>query len=352
MRAAVKYPMPTNPTAESPLKAVGLKKNYVVTPRFGFSRHVQIVRAVDMDLALWRGETLGLVGESGCGKSTLARLLMGLEAPSAGHIELLGRDLAALKPKELRRLRRNMQMVFQDPYTSLNPRLTVEQIVMDPLEIHSGIVEKSRRRARVRELLTLVGVNPLNADRYPHQFSGGQRQRIGIARALALEPEILICDEPVSALDVSVQAQVVNLLEDLKSELRMSYIFIAHDLSVVRHIADRVAVMYLGNIVEMGPKIEIYERPSHPYTEALLSAVPVPDPKARDRRRRIVLTGDPPSPANPPSGCKFRTRCWKAEELCAIEVPTLRPRGSTGHEVACHFPAGDPIENPPLRSTQ
>jgi oligopeptide/dipeptide ABC transporter ATP-binding protein len=287
---------------------------------------------------LRRGETLGIVGESGCGKSTLARLLMRLDEPTAGAAFYHGRNIFDASHEELRRLRRNVQMVMQDPYTSLNPRMTVADIVGEPFEIHPEVVPQRDRRARVRELLDLVGLSPEHIHRYPHQFSGGQRQRIGIARALALRPEVIVCDEPVSALDVSIQAQIINLLESLRKTLGMSYIFIAHDLSVVRHVADRVAVMYLGKIVEIGTREEIYGRPTHPYTQALLSAAPVPDPKRRGRRRIIRLEGDVPSPANPPSGCRFRTRCWKATDRCAAEEPALvdRPEADP-HPSACHF---------------
>jgi peptide/nickel transport system ATP-binding protein len=263
---------------------------------------------------------------------------MRLEEPTSGTAFYRGRDLFEATGEELRRLRRHLQMVMQDPYTSLNPRMTVADIVGEPFEIHPEVVPREERRARVRELLDLVGLSPEHIHRYPHQFSGGQRQRIGIARALALRPEIVVCDEPVSALDVSIQAQIINLLESLRKTLGMAYIFIAHDLSVVRHVADRVAVMYLGRIVEIGTKTEIYERPTHPYTQALLSAVPVPDPRTRGRRRIIRLEGDVPSPANPPSGCRFRTRCWKATERCAAEEPPLveRPEADP-HPSACHY---------------
>ena len=321
------------------LKAENLVKYYPIKAGV-LRRTVGQVKAVDgVSFELYKGETLGIVGESGCGKSTLGRMLMRLEEPTAGKLTFDGVDMYSKKGAEMRRLRRDIQIVFQDPYTSLNPRKTVGDIVGEPFEIHRDVVPKAGRRRRVEELLDLVGLNPEHINRYPHQFSGGQRQRIGIARGVALNPKVIICDEPVSALDVSVQAQVVNLLEKLQNELGLAYIFIAHDLSVVRHISDRVGVMYLGKLVEMGDEDEIYSRPTHPYTQALLSAVPLPDPTLRNVREQIVLTGDVPSPANPPAACRFHTRCWKAQEICSIEEPLLveRPDGESAHDSACHF---------------
>ena len=324
--------------SEVVLETRDLVKHFPLTRGIVFKTKFGDVRAVDgVNLQLKRGETLGVVGESGCGKSTLAKLLVGLEKPTSGSIVIRGNDMSKVSGSALRKARRNIQLVMQDPYTSLNPRMTVADIIGEPFEIHPEVAPRGSRQDRVRELIDLVGLNPDHINRYPHQFSGGQRQRIGIARALALKPEIILCDEPVSALDVSIQAQVVNLLEKLQNELQLSYIFIAHDLSVVRHIADRVAVMYLGKVVELGSDLEIYEKPTHPYTQALLSAVPVPDPTVRGLRDQIVLEGDVPSPANPPSGCRFRTRCWKAQEICATEEPPLVVRDKSGHPSACHF---------------
>ncbi|MEU7589811.1 dipeptide ABC transporter ATP-binding protein [Micromonospora sp. NPDC049230] len=329
---------PAKVRGETILSVDNLVKHFPITQGVLFQRQIGAVKAVDgVSFELRRGETLGVVGESGCGKSTLARLLMRLETPTSGRATLEGRDLFKASGGELRRVRRNMQMVMQDPYTSLNPRMTVGDIIGEPFEIHSDAAPKGSKAKRVQELLDLVGLNPEHINRYPHQFSGGQRQRIGIARALALRPEVIVCDEPVSALDVSIQAQVINLLKQLQDELGLSYIFIAHDLSVVRHIADRVAVMYLGRIVEIGTEDEIYERATHPYTQALLSAVPVPDPEARHQRNMIRLVGDVPSPADPPSGCHFRTRCWKAQDICAVEDPKTVPRAADPHPSACHF---------------
>ncbi|MPY53009.1 ABC transporter ATP-binding protein [Streptomyces acidicola] len=327
------------------LEVSGLVKHYPLTRGVLLRKQVGAVRAVDgVDFTLARGETLGIVGESGCGKSTLARLVVNLERPTAGTITYRGEDLTRLSARALKAVRRNIQMVFQDPYTSLNPRMTVGDIVGEPYEIHPEAAPKGDRRRRVRELLDVVGLNPEHINRYPHQFSGGQRQRIGIARGLALRPEIIVADEPVSALDVSVQAQVVNLMERLQGEFGLSYVVIAHDLSIVRHISDRVAVMYLGRIVETGRDTEIYDHATHPYTQALLSAVPVPDPGAREHRKRIILSGDVPSPTAVPSGCRFRPRCWKARERCETKMPPLAvpagfrsAAGPAAHDSACHF---------------
>ncbi|GLW59136.1 ABC transporter ATP-binding protein [Kitasatospora phosalacinea] len=330
--------------AEPILEVRDLVKHYPLTQGVLFKKQVGAVKAVDgISFTLRKGETLGIVGESGCGKSTLAKVLMNLERATAGQVLYKGEDISRLSGAALKAVRRNIQMVFQDPYTSLNPRMTVGDIIGEPYEIHPEVAPKGDRRKAVQDLLDVVGLNPEYINRYPHQFSGGQRQRIGIARGLALKPEVIICDEPVSALDVSVQAQVINLLEQLQQDFELSYMFIAHDLSIVRHISDRVGVMYLGKMVEIGTDLEIYDHATHPYTQALLSAVPVPDPSDREKRERIILSGDIPSPANPPSGCRFRTRCWKAEERCSTELPLLAvpelPAGGARHESACHFAA-------------
>ncbi|WP_440284429.1 ABC transporter ATP-binding protein [Geodermatophilus amargosae] len=322
---------------EALLEVRGLQKHFPLTQGIVFKRTVGHVRAVDgVDLTLRRGETVGLVGESGCGKSTVSKLIVALEKPTAGSILFKGRDVAHMGGRALKDYRREVQIIFQDPYASLNPRMTVGDIVAEGWSVHADVAPKKGRLKRTQELLDRVGLNPDYVNRYPHQFSGGQRQRIGIARALALQPEVIVCDEPVSALDVSVQAQVVNLLEDLQDELGLSYLFIAHDLSVVRHISDRVAVMYLGSIVEEGTADEVYSSPSHPYTQALLSSVPLHEPHLRGQKDRILLQGDVPSPADPPSGCRFRTRCWKAQDVCATDPPQLVDRGQ-GHPSACHF---------------
>ena len=317
------------------LNVTNLVKNFELRVNNGARRKKRIVQAVtNVSFSLGKGETLGLVGESGSGKTTVGRCVLRLIEPTSGTVEFEGQDLGSLKFEELRALRRKMQIVFQDPFASLDPKMTVGASISEPL-IVQGV--PGDHTDKVIELLELVGLSADHAQRFPHEFSGGQRQRIGVARALALNPALIILDEPVSALDVSIQAGVVNLFEDLQSRLGMSYIFIAHDLSVVRHIADRVAVMYLGKIVEIGEQEAVYEHPTHPYTKALLSAVPLPDPKTERARTRIMLEGDVPSPVNPPSGCRFRTRCWKAQDVCAQEEPmlTLRPSGQMS---ACHFP--------------
>ncbi len=329
--------MTTTAGADPILRVDNLVKHFPLTEGILFKRQVGSIQAVDgVSFDLYPGETVGLVGESGCGKTTTARLILRLEKATSGRVFYKGRDIFSMRGRALRELRRNIQIVFQDPYASLNPRMTVGDIVSEPWDIHRDVVARKDRRAKAHELLEVVGLNPDHINRYPHQFSGGQRQRIGVARALALNPEIIILDEPVSALDVSVQAQVINLLEHLQEEFGLAYIFIAHDLSVVRHISDRVAVMYLGKFVEAGSHSDVYDRPAHPYTQALLSAAPLPDPQMRGAKKRIVLEGDVPSPADPPSGCRFRTRCWKAEEICAQEEPALIDRGQ-GHPSACHF---------------
>ncbi|MGH3567068.1 MAG: ABC transporter ATP-binding protein [Pseudonocardia sp.] len=322
------------------LAASGLQKHFPVR-RGLLQRKIGAVQAVDgLDFEVFRGETLALVGESGCGKTTTGRLLTRLLEPTDGTIIFDGRDISHLPQRSMRPLRRDLQMIFQDPFSSLNPRHTVGTIVGAPFRIQ-GVDPPGGIRKAVQELLELVGLSPEHYNRYPHEFSGGQRQRIGIARTLALRPKLIVADEPVSALDVSIQAQVVNLLEDLQDEFELTYVLIAHDLSVVRHVCDRVAVMYLGKIVELGDRTGVYSQPMHPYTVALLSAVPVPDPRRRAKRERILLTGDVPSPLNPPPACRFHTRCWKAQEICGTVEPAM-VEPAPGHRVACHFPENAP----------
>ena len=328
--------MESRPESQEALVSVkDLKKHFPIMKGV-FRRQVGAVRAVDgVSFDIYRGETLGLVGESGSGKSTTGRVILQLDDATEGEIKFEGVELTTTKGDKLRRLRPRMQMIFQDPHASLNPRMTVASIIGEPLSEHNKAKGQDRKK-RIEELLSLVGLQPKHANRYPHEFSGGQRQRIGIARAIALNPDFIVADEPIAALDVSIQAQVVNLLEDLQDVLGLTYLFISHDLSMVRHIADRVAVMYLGKIMELGTVDQLYSRPKHPYTKALLSAVPVPDPKVEAERRRVILEGDIPSPANPPPGCPFNTRCPEAEDLCSEKVPEWREL-DTGHWVACHF---------------
>jgi oligopeptide transport system ATP-binding protein len=332
-------------TREPILSVRGLEKHFPIRGGGLVRRTIGAVRAVDgVDLDLYPGEVLGLVGESGCGKSTTGRAILNLQPATGGSVRFQGREIVGLNRGQMRPLRRDIQIVFQDPYASLNPRLPVFDIVAEPLIIHKLTKNDKDLRRRVRELVEMVGLNPEHTNRYPAEFSGGQRQRIGIARALALEPKVLLLDEPVSALDVSIQACVINLLEDLRDRLHLSYLFIAHDLSFVRHISDRVAVMYLGRIIEVADRDELFDRPAHPYTQALLSAIPLPDPRRERERQRIIITGDVPSPANPPSGCRFRTRCQKfaneltdaQRQLCIDVEPQLEDRGA-GHPNACHY---------------
>ncbi|MCB0157984.1 MAG: dipeptide ABC transporter ATP-binding protein [Caldilineaceae bacterium] len=317
------------------LKVDGLKMHFPITKGIIFQREVGAIKAVDgVTFDLYKGETLGLVGESGCGKSTTGRAILQLYRPTDGHVVFEGKDLTQTKGEDLRKMRRRMQMIFQDPYASLNPRMTVGSIISEPLEVHGIGKSKKERQERVQELLKTVGLNPYFVNRYPHEFSGGQRQRIGVARALAVNPSFIVADEPISALDVSIQAQIINLLEDLQEELDLTYLFIAHDLSVVRHISDRIAVMYLGKIVELATRDDLYAEPKHPYTQALLSAVPIPDPVIESERKRIILEGDVPSPANPPQGCNFCTRCPRVMDICREKEPPFKDYGG-GHYAAC-----------------
>ena len=330
----------------TPLLSVkNLCKDFAVESGFFGKRFSnKAVHAVDnVSFDIYPGETFGLVGESGCGKSTTGRCIMRLTRPTSGQVFFEGKDVAQMNKKELKEMRRNMQFIFQDPYASLNPRMTIGEIVAEPLLIHKVITDPAKREARVRELLDMVGLNPEHINRYPHEFSGGQRQRIGIARAFALKPKLIICDEPVSALDVSIQAQVLNLLNDLQEETGTAYLFIAHDLSVVQHISDNIGVMYLGNMMEYADWKKLYDTPFHPYTQSLLSAVPVPDPDIQASRKRIILAGDPPSPINAPSGCRFHTRCPIACDKCATERPEFR-EVEPGHFCACHLAAPNPIK--------
>ena len=317
------------------LEVRDLKMHFPITRGIIVQRQVGAIKAVDgIDFTLFRGETLGLVGESGCGKSTTGRAILQLHRPTHGEVLFEGKDLTKTKGEELRKMRRRMQMIFQDPYASLNPRMTVGSIIGEPLEVHGIGSGRKDRQERVQALLKTVGLNPYFVNRYPHECSGGQRQRIGIARALAVNPSFIVCDEPISALDVSIQAQIINLLEDLQEELGLTYLFIAHDLSVVRHISDRIAVMYLGKIAEVADRDELYANPMHPYTQALLSAVPIPDPQIENQRRRIILEGDVPSPANPPKGCNFSTRCPRVMDICKEKDPPFKEY-SSGHYGAC-----------------
>jgi peptide/nickel transport system ATP-binding protein len=333
---------PTTEQARTPLvKLTGIKKYFPITRGIIFQKKIGNVHAVDgVDLEIYPGQTVGLVGETGCGKSTLARVIMRLYDATDGQIIFDGQDITRLKGRALRDVRRNMQMIFQDPFASLNPRRTVGTIISEPFRLH-GTVPRGKIKSEVQQLMELVGLSPEHFNRYPHEFSGGQRQRIGVARSLALRPKLIVCDEPVSALDVSIQAQIINLLEDLQSEFNLTYLFIAHDLSVVKHVSDRVAVMYLGKIVEAAPGVILYQNPKHPYTGALLSAVPIPDPRLASHKKRIILEGDVPSPIDPPSGCRFHPRCPNAQfPKCREEEPQLEP-GRPGQIVACHYQLPD-----------
>jgi oligopeptide transport system ATP-binding protein len=326
-------------TSEDPLIEVrGLKTWFPITSGI-LQRTVAHVRAVDgVDLTIKQGETLGLVGESGCGKSTLGRSILRLVEPTEGSVRFKGQDITRLSGGSMRRMRREMAMIFQDPFASLDPRQTVGEILGEPLDIHGLYQSRAERAERIQELLRVVGLNPNFGNRYPHEFSGGQRQRVGIARALAVNPSFIVCDEPISALDVSIQAQIINLLERLQEQFNLTYLFIAHDLSVVKHISDRIAVMYLGKVVEVAAASDLYRRPKHPYTGSLLSAIPIPDPRVEGERRRVILKGEVGSPVDPPSGCRFRTRCFKAQQRCAQEVPPLDVVHLGDHEAACFFP--------------
>ncbi len=340
MSQTATQPAAPEPAASGPILEVEhVVKHFPIKRGIIFDKQIGAVQAVDdVSFTVDRGETLGLVGESGCGKSTLSRTILQLIEPTSGSVKFEGNEITGLSSKSSQALRPQMQMIFQDPYSSLNPRKRIAQIVGDPMRMH-GIVDRSGVRDAVRELLEKVGLNPEHYNRFPHEFSGGQRQRIGIARALSLNPKLIIADEPVSALDVSIQAQIINLLEDLQEEFDLTYVFVAHDLSVVRHVADRIAVMYLGKIVELGPADAVYANPIHPYTVSLLSAVPIPDPRANAARKQVVLEGDVPSPANPPPGCHFHPRCPQATEICAEVEPPLVDYGN-GHWAACHHPVG------------
>jgi len=319
---------------ENILEVINLKKYFSIASSGLFDKSSALKAVDDVSFSIRRGETLGLVGESGCGKSPVGRTILRLYEPTSGRIIFDGQEITRASGSELRNIRRKMQMIFQDPYASLNPRMTVSDIIGEPLDIH-GLARGEERKDRIHELLRLVGLNTEHATRYSHEFSGGQRQRIGVARALAVEPEFIICDEPISALDVSIQAQVINMLEELQENLGLTYLFIAHDLAMVKHISDRVAVMYLGKIVEIADSKELFVNPLHPYTRALLSAIPVPDPEVSRTRKRIILDGDVPSPIDPPSGCRFRTRCPEAKEICAEQEPEMK--GDSRHQVACHL---------------